>query len=168
MERGAKFRLVSVLAADQASILAPGSHESVTVKLGIGSKEALIPLFAAFVPRLISSYFSTSNAPQPLIFLRASHICIFFTNADMAGLFGSSSSSTPTTGDLSKDVPISNPPEDSISDIAFSPAAEYLSASSWDGKVRIYEINDQGQSQGKAMITHEGPVLSTCWSKVSI
>ena len=85
----------------------------------------------------------------------------------MSGLFGSTSStSTPTTGDLSKDVPVSNPPEDSVSEIAFSPAAEYLSASSWDGKVRIYEIDGSGNSQGKAMISHEGPVLSTCWSKV--
>jgi len=87
----------------------------------------------------------------------------------MAGLFGSTSStSTPTTGDLTKDVPVNNPPEDSVSEIAFSPAAEYLSAASWDGKVRIYEIDGSGNSQGKAMISHEGPVLSTCWSKVQL
>lgn len=84
----------------------------------------------------------------------------------MSALFGGQSSAAPTTGDLTKDVPVSNPPEDSISDISFSPGADFLSAASWDGKVRIYEINEQGQSQGKAMIAHEGPVLSTCWSKV--
>ena len=86
----------------------------------------------------------------------------------MAGLFGTSSSSTPTTGDLKNDVQVKDPPEDSISDIAFSPQAEYLAASSWDGKVRIYEIDGQGNSQGKAIFPHEGPVLSVTWSKVSL
>jgi mRNA export factor len=85
----------------------------------------------------------------------------------MSGLFGTSSS-TPTTGDLKNDVQVKDPPEDSISDIAFSPQAEYLAASSWDGKVRIYEIDGQGNSQGKALFPHEGPVLSVAWSKVSL
>ena len=31
-------------------------------------------------------------------------------------------------------------------------------------QVRIYEIGPQGQSQGKAMYSHEGPVLDLCWS----
>lgn len=87
----------------------------------------------------------------------------------MSGLFGSSSaaSANPTQGDISKDVPVKDLPEDSVSDICFSPAAEYLAVASWDQKTRIYEIDGQGQSQGKAMITHEGPVLSCTWSRVS-
>jgi mRNA export factor len=86
----------------------------------------------------------------------------------MAGLFGTSSaasSANPTQGDLSKDVPLANPPEDSISDMSFSPQSDHLAVASWDKKVRIYEIDAQGQSQGKAMFEHEGPVLSCCWSK---
>ena len=86
----------------------------------------------------------------------------------MAGLFGSASASTPTTGDLKNDVQVKDPPEDGITEIAFSPQAEYLAASSWDGKVRIYEIDGQGNSQGKALFPHEGPVLSVAWSKVSL
>lgn len=35
-------------------------------------------------------------------------------------------------------------------------------------KVRLYEIGAQGQSQGKAMYSHEAPVLSVCWNKVRI
>lgn len=35
-------------------------------------------------------------------------------------------------------------------------------------QVRIYEVNPQnGQTQGKAMYTHQGPVLDVCWNKVS-
>ena len=85
-------------------------------------------------------------------------------------LFGSAttsaSSSSNTTGDISKDVPLSQPPEDSISELAFSSAGDYLAVASWDNKVRIYEVNEQGQSQGKAEIAFEKPALSCAWSTV--
>lgn len=89
-------------------------------------------------------------------------------------LFGSGSSASTsnaaqsTTGDISKDVALNTPPEDSISDLSFSPVSDHLAVASWDKKVRIYEINDQGQSEGKAMFEHEGPVLNCCWSPVSM
>ena len=84
----------------------------------------------------------------------------------MSGLFGSTSTNTANTlGDLSKDVMLNQGPEDSISDIAFSPQSEHLAVSSWDKKVRIYEVNDSG-GEGKALFEHEGPVLSCDWSKV--
>ena len=89
-------------------------------------------------------------------------------------LFGSGSgsaaatnnSATSTVGDNSKDVAVTMPPDDSIQDICFSPQSEHLAVASWDKKVRIYEINSQGGSQGKAMFEHEGPVLNVHWSKV--
>lgn len=90
----------------------------------------------------------------------------------MSGLFGAqanaaqSSNSNSAQGDLSKDIAVSQPPEDSISDLRFSPVAEYLAVASWDKKVRIYEVADNGSTQGKALFDHEGPVLSCCWSKV--
>ena len=88
----------------------------------------------------------------------------------MSGLFGTtnttSTAANSTTGDISKDVALSNPPEDGISDVSFSPQSEHLAVASWDKKVRIYEINAQGGSEGKALFDHEGPVLSCCWSKV--
>jgi len=86
----------------------------------------------------------------------------------MAGVFGSNTTSAannPTQGDLSKDVAVSAPPEDSISDLRFSPQSDHLAVASWDKKVRIYEIDGNGNSQGKALFEHEGPVLSCCWSK---
>lgn len=87
-------------------------------------------------------------------------------------LFGSAAAApaaaaTNTTGDISKDVALNQPPEDSISDLSFSPVSDHLAVASWDKKVRIYEINDQGQSEGKALFEHEAPVLSCCWSPVS-
>lgn len=35
-------------------------------------------------------------------------------------------------------------------------------------KVRIYEVGANGQTQGKAMYQHQGPVLDVCWNKVRI
>jgi len=87
----------------------------------------------------------------------------------MAGLFGSAAATTQqnnTLGDISKDVELANPPEDSISDLSFSPKSSHLAVASWDKKVRIYEINAQGIGEGKAMMDFEGPVLSCDWSKV--
>jgi mRNA export factor len=76
-------------------------------------------------------------------------------------------SSTPnTTGDISKDVQLTSPPDDSISELAFSPTADFLSVASWDNKVRIYQVNDQGQSEGKAAMDFQAPVLTCAWSLV--
>ena len=80
----------------------------------------------------------------------------------------SASSSDSNTGDLSKDIAVSNPPEDSISHIRFSPATEHLAVASWDKKVRIYEVGQNGNTEGKALFEHDGPALSCCWSQASI
>ncbi|EGP83103.1 poly(A)+ RNA export protein [Zymoseptoria brevis] len=74
------------------------------------------------------------------------------------------SAANPTQGDLKGDVEVANPPTDSVSALRFSPAADYLSVSSWDNNVRIYEVKENGTTEGKAMFSHEGPALNTCWS----
>lgn len=86
----------------------------------------------------------------------------------MAGLFGSASSTSQanTLGDLSKDVTLQSPPDDSVSDLAFSPQSEFLAVASWDKKVRIYQIAQNGTSEGKAWFEHDAPVLSCHWSPV--
>lgn len=89
----------------------------------------------------------------------------------MSGLFGSSAaaaaaSSSNTIGDLKNDVALSNPPEDTITDLAFSPTSDILAVSSWDKKVRIYQIASNGSSEGKHMYEHDAPVLSVDFSKV--
>ncbi|KAG9010988.1 hypothetical protein FRB94_009034 [Tulasnella sp. JGI-2019a] len=73
--------------------------------------------------------------------------------------FGTQQSATPA------DIELVDPPPDSISSISFSPTADFLAVGSWDNNVRIYEIDAAGRSQGKAMYSHEGPVLDVCWSK---
>jgi len=91
----------------------------------------------------------------------------------MAGLFGTTSAATTpsnTLGDLKQDVELGNPPEDSISDLAFNPnptdPKDFLAVASWDKKVRIYEILPNGQGQPKAQIEHDGPVFSVDFFKV--
>jgi len=77
----------------------------------------------------------------------------------------STTTNTSTTASAEKDVEMADPPTDSISSMAFSSQADYLTVGSWDNSVRIYEIGAGGQSQGKAMYQHQGPVLGVCWNK---
>lgn len=63
-----------------------------------------------------------------------------------------------------KDFEVQQPPDDSISKIAFSPNANYLIAGSWDNNVRCWEVvQDSGQVIAKAQQSHAGPVLDCCW-----
>ena len=80
--------------------------------------------------------------------------------------FGAASTSTNVSNTTDKDVEVVDPPPDSISSLSFSPLADYLAVGSWDNNVRIYEVGANGQTQGKAMYGHQGPVLSVCWNKV--
>ncbi|TRM64431.1 WD40-repeat-containing domain protein [Schizophyllum amplum] len=74
--------------------------------------------------------------------------------------------STPaSSSSAEKDVEMPDPPSDSISSISFSPQADYLAVGSWDNSVRIYEVGAGGQSQGKALYQHQGPVMGVCWNK---
>ena len=57
-------------------------------------------------------------------------------------------------------------PSDSIQDLQFSPANDYLAVASWDKKVYIYEITANGPS-GKFLFECQGHVLGVGWSKVS-
>ncbi|KZS92712.1 Poly(A)+ RNA export protein [Sistotremastrum niveocremeum HHB9708] len=64
-----------------------------------------------------------------------------------------------------RDAEVANPPTDSISSMAFSPTADLLAVGSWSNEIRIYEVGQNGQSQGKAAYSHEQPVLGVCWNK---
>ena len=54
-----------------------------------------------------------------------------------------------------KDVEVTNPPDDSISCLRFSPPSvtntSFLIAGSWDNNVRCWEIQGNGQSVPKSM-----------------
>ncbi|KUI52483.1 Nucleoporin GLE2 [Cytospora mali] len=90
----------------------------------------------------------------------------------MSGLFGSSSAATAannTVGDLKQDVAVEQPPTDGITDITFnqniSAQTDFLAVTSWDKKVRIYEVTPQGQAQPRHAYDHDGPVFSVDWFK---
>lgn len=54
---------------------------------------------------------------------------------------------------------------DGITEVAWSPSADYLAVSCWDGQTRVYEI--QAATRGtiaKTAISHEGPAFSCAWS----
>jgi len=66
--------------------------------------------------------------------------------------------------DCSKDPKLVSPPSDTISDLSFSPTANFLSVASWDKSVRIYEIKPDGTSVGLATYNHDAPVLCNMFS----
>jgi mRNA export factor len=78
--------------------------------------------------------------------------------------FGSGFGAAASSYNPNKDVEVTAPPSDSISSLSFSPVANYLIATSWDNQVRCYEIQANGQSAGKAAISHDQPVLCSAWS----
>ncbi|KAI9721695.1 MAG: hypothetical protein M1828_005063 [Chrysothrix sp. TS-e1954] len=69
--------------------------------------------------------------------------------------------------DALSDVEVANPPEDSISELAFSPTTNHLAVASWDAKLRIYEVSPTGVSKPVTWIECPKPVLTCCWSKDS-
>ena len=64
---------------------------------------------------------------------------------------------------LNKDFEVSQPGDDTISSLCFSPKANFLIASSWDNNIRCWEIQQTGQSVAKAMQSHTKPILDSCW-----
>lgn len=86
----------------------------------------------------------------------------------MAFSFGSAATSFGTaTAAAAADYDLPSPPDDSVSELRWSPTANILAVGSWDGGVRAYEVQQQGssfQAAPKAMIKHDKPVLSIGWS----
>ncbi|KAK6253224.1 hypothetical protein QUC31_014944 [Theobroma cacao] len=65
-----------------------------------------------------------------------------------------------------KSFEVSEPPNDSVSSLSFSPKANFLVATSWDNQVRCWEIMRNGvnvASMPKASIMHDQPVLCSTW-----
>jgi len=63
-----------------------------------------------------------------------------------------------------KDLEVSQPPNDTVSCLSFSPKANLLLAGSWDNSVRCWEIQNTGATVPKFAVSHEAPVLCNCWS----
>ncbi|ODV63401.1 RNA export factor GLE2 [Ascoidea rubescens DSM 1968] len=80
-----------------------------------------------------------------------------------SNILGASAAAS-NVSDTSYDITVQNPPEDGVTDLAFSSQGDFLSVSSWDSKVRVYEVFSNGTTQGKAFYQHEAPVLTTRWT----
>jgi len=78
--------------------------------------------------------------------------------------FGASRNQTTATAEV-KDLEVVDPPDDSISCIAFCSTADILAVASWNNEVRLYDVGSNGETRPKAMYKHDGPVLDICWSK---
>ena len=63
------------------------------------------------------------------------------------GTLGSSTAASPGAVNPNKDVEVSSPPADSVSSLHFSPVANHLLATSWDGQVRCVPFIRPGQHQ---------------------
>ncbi|XP_055327804.1 protein Rae1-like [Paramacrobiotus metropolitanus] len=99
-----------------------------------------------------------------------------------SGLFGTSANSSLTTATAAKDYELPAPPDDTVQALRFSPPSiqqNYLAAGSWDGLVRVWEVNIPPltvnqfgaaptsinvQALPKAQQSAGGPVLDLCYS----
>ncbi|KAE8440669.1 hypothetical protein EG329_006833 [Mollisiaceae sp. DMI_Dod_QoI] len=73
---------------------------------------------------------------------------------------------TPTNlGNLSRDTKLASPPEDSTSDLAWSPVANHLAVASWDSKIRVYDVSKGDAGEGLTAIDLAGPALTCAWSR---
>lgn len=67
-------------------------------------------------------------------------------------------------GNPNNDFQVQTPPGDGISSLSWSPTANFLVATAWDGEVYCYEVQSNGQAVPKASIKHDAPVLCSDWS----
>ncbi len=83
-------------------------------------------------------------------------------------IFGASTTSATTT-QVKKDVEVQSPPTDTVSCVRFSPStananSTYMAATSWDNRVRVWEVGANAATIPKAEQMHQGPALGVCWS----
>lgn len=91
---------------------------------------------------------------------------MFSQNTTFGGSIIGQNTTTTNTANPMKDFEVTQPPDDSISSLAFSPATlqqNFLIAGSWDNSVRCWEIEQTGKSIPKSMQSGTAPVLDVCW-----
>ncbi|KAE9549554.1 hypothetical protein FO519_007234 [Halicephalobus sp. NKZ332] len=66
-------------------------------------------------------------------------------------------------------IEIPGAPEDTVQDLKFSPVLQnspiFLASGSWDSTVRIWQVNESGSVEAKAMQNLGAPVLSIDWTE---
>lgn len=90
------------------------------------------------------------------------------------GLFGAAATTTAiqpntTTSAPQGDVEVLQAPDDTVQALKFSPFVQggpvFLAAGSWDNTCRIWQVNENGQSEPKAMQNVGAPILSLDWTE---
>ncbi|KAI9291411.1 WD40 repeat-like protein [Neoconidiobolus thromboides FSU 785] len=71
----------------------------------------------------------------------------------------SKKNNTPTKKDISTDLKVQFPPNDTVATLNWSPVADYFVVACWDGEVRVYQVHPNLSTSGVASYKHEGPVL---------
>ncbi|KAH7730972.1 nucleoporin-17 [Aphelenchoides avenae] len=89
------------------------------------------------------------------------------------GLFGSSTTTAPAAATVGQpqnpnsDFEIPSPPDDTVQALKFSPQVSgvsvFLAAGSWDNTVRVWQINENGTAEPKAMQNVGAPILAVDW-----
>lgn len=93
-------------------------------------------------------------------------ICTVEIMFNQSGIGGFTNTTVTNTNPM-KDYEVVQPPDDSISSLAFSPSTlpqNFLIAGSWDNNVRCWEIEQSGTSIPKSMQSCGAPVLDVAWS----
>lgn len=76
--------------------------------------------------------------------------------------FGNSPFANPNNG-----IVLPQPPDDTISRLRFSPPSAgptYITASSWNGSVRVWQVDQSGQCAAVAITESSAPVLDAAWA----
>ncbi|XP_060857866.1 protein Rae1-like [Metopolophium dirhodum] len=79
----------------------------------------------------------------------------------------SNKSASAAAANPNNDFEVSQPPENTVSAMEFSPATmwqTYLISSGWDNTVRCWEVGQSGQTVSRAMQSMSMPILDVCWS----
>jgi WD40 repeat protein len=69
---------------------------------------------------------------------------------------------------VDRDQAVTSNVTDTISTLRWSPVASYLAASSWDGKVHIYDVANDLTAKGVGVIDTGSPVFTCDWNQVSL
>eukprot|EP00761_Pharyngomonas_kirbyi_P013643 gb/GECH01013672.1/.p1 GENE.gb/GECH01013672.1/~~gb/GECH01013672.1/.p1 ORF type:complete len:333 (+),score=61.79 gb/GECH01013672.1/:1-999(+) len=64
-----------------------------------------------------------------------------------------------------KDFKLPDPPQDSISSLTWCGPQYILAAGSWDGEVRVWDVQGPNQAQAKTSYKHQAPVLDISCSQ---
>ncbi|KAE9420498.1 hypothetical protein Angca_003019 [Angiostrongylus cantonensis] len=82
-------------------------------------------------------------------------------------IFGSTPTSTTSATSNVEDIAVDGSPDDTVQVLRFSPNTNekpLLAAGSWDGIVRVWMVNDNGQCEGKAQQNIPAPILDLSWT----